>query len=513
MSILPYGILGWTSHVGQTLFHQLLTAGIEPTDIGTYNSKNLQEIRGATFGTLYIACMPTTKWWTNLHPENDQAVLDTVLAALATVKADKVVLLSTVDVLQSDVQANEKSEAWADHSYGFHRRLLEIQVQSQWPTTSHILRLPALFGRGLKKNALYDLIHDNNVAFICLDSVFQWYNLAHLLRDCDTYVRLDIRVGHMLSPPISMREIVQRWFPHKMGVCVGNNSVQYNLTTSHGGCKDGSYTCTKKHILQQMGEWISWETWRKSIPIAASNIGFTMSEDTATVLHHMGITCLEIAPTKGTEWADFPAVSAQSLFYGLPITNIFQHPTVLLTHLKKLMESASVKGIRTFVFGAPQQRKLITTWIDAVDLFQQIAACAESYGITVCLEPNASAYGCTWLTTVEDVYRFVREVNHPNLRISLDSGNYCMEGDSTCLDAIALDWFGHFQVSAGHLHSRLSPHEYATAQWMVQSLWERGYTGTISYEAREPAGGLKEYCRGLGQFANLLQVAYHQSQS
>ncbi len=509
-SFLPYGILGWTGLVGQTLFHQLLATGIEPADIGTYNSKNLQEIHGVTFGTLYIACMPATKWWANLHPDEDLATLNAVLASLATVKAEKVVLLSTVDVLQPNVQANEESEAWADHPYGHHRRMLEIQVQSQWPTTAHILRLPALFGRGLKKNALYDLIHDNNTRNICLDSEFQWYNLAHLLHDCDTYVRLGIRIAHVLSPPIPMREIVHRWFTDR--ICTESQPMHYNLTTGHGGCKDGAYTTTKEKILEQMGRWIMWELWRKSHPLAASNIGFTMSKDVQAVLHHLGIEYLEIAPTKGTDWADFQPISAQSLLYGFPITNIFQSPNALLVHLKRLMQSASNKGVRTFVFGSPQQRKLTTSWTDAIDLFRQIATCAETFNITVCLEPNATAYGCTWLTTVDDVFQFVQAVNHPNLRISLDSGNYCMEGDSTCLDQIALEWFGHFQISAAHLGSRLSPHEYATAQWMAQSLWERGYTGTISYEAREPAGGFNEYCRGLGQFANLLQVAYIQLQ-
>lgn len=91
-----------------------------------------------------------------------------------------------------------------------------------------------------------------------------------------------------------------------------------------------------------------------------------------------------------------------------------------------------------------------------------------------------------------------------------------MEGDTTPLEKIPLDWIGHFQEYAAYLGSRLSTHKYATAQWMAESLWLRGYTGAVSYEARESTGGIKEYRWGLRQFMNLLETAHsnrNQSQS
>ena len=144
MSSFPIGILGWTGLVGQTLFHQLVATGTDPADIATYNSKNLQEIRGVTFQTLYITCMPATKWWANLHPDEDLAILSDVLGALDAITTSKVILLSTVDVLDPSSKANEESTQWATHAYGHHRRLLEVWVQSKWPTASHILRFTRL---------------------------------------------------------------------------------------------------------------------------------------------------------------------------------------------------------------------------------------------------------------------------------------------------------------------------------------------------------------------------------
>lgn len=326
MSFLPYGILGWTGLVGQTLFHQLLSSGIKPADIGIFNSKNLQEIRGAAFGTLYICCMPATKWRVNLHPEEDLHTLNTVMKVLETVQAHTVILLSTVDVLEPHAKEGECSELWSQHAYGQHRRTLEVMVHRQW-SSALVIRLPALFGRGLKKNALYDLLHENQVANICLSSRFQWYNLARLLKDCNSYTRLRIRIAHLVSPPISMEEIATRWFPNALNSSTSTNSVVYTIYTGHGGTPDGAYTTTKELILEDMGAWISWEQHRMQNPIAASNIGFVMSEDVAKVLHHTGISHLEIAPTRGTEWADFQPLSAQSLLYGTQITNIFQTPT------------------------------------------------------------------------------------------------------------------------------------------------------------------------------------------
>ena len=320
-----------------------------------------------------------------------------------------------------------------------------------------------------------------------------------------------------------MREIINRWFPSR--ICAPNSTtatataataaipVKYNLTTGHGGTLDGPYIITKEKILHQMESWISWELHRLATPIAASNIGFTMTHDCKAVLDHLGVRYLEVAPTRGIDFADFQPLSMQSLLYGTSISNIFQTPQQFLTHLQNLAESAQAKGIRTFVFGSPKQRDLgLTSWLEAIDLFHRVGNLLDTYGITLCFEPNAKAYDCTWLTTAADVLRFIQTVNHPNIRMTLDTGNYCMEGDTTSISDIPIEWIGHVQVSAAHLHSTLSPQERATAQWILEDLWSRDYRGTVSYEAKEPMGGFKEYCRGLGQFMNLMEIAYIRSQ-
>lgn len=72
----------------------------------------------------------------------------------------RLVLISTIDVYQNSLGAMEIHPGRADglHPYGRHRLHLERWAQENVPCC-HILRLPALYGKNLKKNFLYDLIH------------------------------------------------------------------------------------------------------------------------------------------------------------------------------------------------------------------------------------------------------------------------------------------------------------------------------------------------------------------
>ncbi len=493
-----YAIVGWTGLIGSTLFRQLLSKGIPPSAISLYNSKNLHAISGAHVNTLFLCCMPATKWWVNLHPDEDLQTLTQIQSILSTVQAEHVVLLSTVDVLLSDKGCSEDSQEWAPHAYGTHRRTLEQFVRQQWMHVS-ILRLPALFGDGLKKNALYDLLHENQIASISLQAQFQWYNLDNLLTDCMRCLDHRIPLIHLLSQPISMREIVERWFPQWKPECNGTATTLYNLTSSHG-------EIPKETMLAEMGRWIAWEKFRISHSIAVSNIGFTMTDDIGTHLRNVGITRLEVAPTRGTAFAGFKPVSMQSLLFGTSIRNIFHESQAFLTHLEHLMQSAANKGISTFVFGCPRQRSLTVDIESAIDLFRRVGDLGSLYGITICIEPNAKGYECTWLTNVEEVFAFVQSVAHSNIRISLDTGNYAMEKDATNVSEIPLEWIGHLQISAASLGSSLSPTEYQIASSLLEILWTRGYTGTVSFEARQTEW--LAYCNGLRQYMDLLKTTY-----
>ena len=71
---------------------------------------------------------------------------------------EKVVLISTVDVYEGTFPVTEKDAASGNGAYGKHRRMLETFVEETFKDHL-IVRLPGLFGKGIKKNFIYDYIH------------------------------------------------------------------------------------------------------------------------------------------------------------------------------------------------------------------------------------------------------------------------------------------------------------------------------------------------------------------
>ncbi len=51
------------------------------------------------------------------------------------------------------------------------------------------MRLPGLYGPGLKKNVIFDFLHDNDVHKIDSRGVFQFYDTTRLWRDLEIAVR------------------------------------------------------------------------------------------------------------------------------------------------------------------------------------------------------------------------------------------------------------------------------------------------------------------------------------
>jgi hypothetical protein len=76
------------------------------------------------------------------------------------VRARRFVLISTIAVLDDAGAGYTESTARfeTEKAYGRHRRELEERMLGQFDHC-HVLRLPALFGPGLKKNFLFDLLN------------------------------------------------------------------------------------------------------------------------------------------------------------------------------------------------------------------------------------------------------------------------------------------------------------------------------------------------------------------
>lgn len=147
------GLIGHTGFVGGALLRQ---ASFD----ACYNSANIAAIEGQAFGTLVCAAAPGSMVEANWAPERDAAQIDALMARLDRIKAERFVLISSIAVLSDFAGGDDETTRsfQQELAYGRHRRALEAFVEERFPG-SLVIRLPALFAAGLRKNFLFDLLN------------------------------------------------------------------------------------------------------------------------------------------------------------------------------------------------------------------------------------------------------------------------------------------------------------------------------------------------------------------
>lgn len=226
-----------------------------------FNSKNIDEVRGREFDLVVCAGVPAIKWWANQNPDEDWAVVERLIETYSTIRARRFVLISTVDVYPRPVGVDEKTPVdKADLApYGRHRLLLEKALQKQF-SNLHIVRLPALFGPGLKKNALYDFLCSNQVEKINLASHFQWYPLNRIWPDIQRVIDNRLPVVNFAVEPISMDIIQQRYFPDVLlAGTAALPEAHYDMQSVFAqqlGNLNQRYLMSKDEVLAEMDVWL-----------------------------------------------------------------------------------------------------------------------------------------------------------------------------------------------------------------------------------------------------------------
>lgn len=224
-----------------------------------FNSSNIEDIRGRSFDLLVCAAPHAKKWWSNLHPQEDTDIVRHLGQLLSTVEARRVVLLSTIDVFPVLAGIDESFDCHSlpNHTYGTNRLALEDAVRARFGNC-HIIRLPALFGRGLKKNALFDMLNDNAVGNIDPQSEFQWYDLSRLWADVNRTIAANIGLAVFATEPLPTEAIRARFFP---ATAIGKGSekpVRYAVRSRHAEAYGGrnGYLMAREEILDAMAVFI-----------------------------------------------------------------------------------------------------------------------------------------------------------------------------------------------------------------------------------------------------------------
>ncbi len=121
-----------------------------------------------------------------------------------------------------------------------------------FPTT--IIRLPALFGKGLRKNVLYDLLHKKHLDKINLNSSYQFYNLKNLNNDIDKALENNLETLNIATEPIKLSEVVKLCFDFRIK---SNPSIEprvENMLTKHSKIlnKTKNYLYLKDEIIDEI---------------------------------------------------------------------------------------------------------------------------------------------------------------------------------------------------------------------------------------------------------------------
>ena len=297
-------LVGSTGFVGGNLL------AAYPFD-AAYHSTDVQNGFGRDNGLVVYAGVPAAMYLANADPAADLAVMAAARENLRRLAPKKVVLISSICVFADSRGKTEADEPTPEGlaPYGANRLQLERWVREDWPDAL-IVRLPALYGKGLKKNFLYDLhtitpallrpdkyrqlaaeselvrigyedagngfyklngkvdpaalrawfaaASFNALAFTDSRSVYQFYDLARLWRDIQTALDADLRVLHLATPPLSAARVYEAFTGKTFTNHLPGAPFDYDLRTRYAALLGGAgeYLCTEPECLTAVCDFL-----------------------------------------------------------------------------------------------------------------------------------------------------------------------------------------------------------------------------------------------------------------
>jgi hypothetical protein len=238
-------LIGNTGLIGKTLLDSM------EFDL-TFNSANIETLStyDLTGSELYLSCLPATKWKINQDPAGDFNNMSSIFSKLIGPHYSKIRLLSTIDVYcDSPAGLNEDfAPIVKSLNYGSNRYFFELAIQKLSANSIQIFRLPALFGKHIKKNILFDLLNNNNVDQIKYLSKFQWYNLSRLSEDLVKYDDSSSKTVNLFNEPLETRIILEMFGLNEFNVNQQGPPIKYDWKTKYS--KTGYHQSAKQVSLE-----------------------------------------------------------------------------------------------------------------------------------------------------------------------------------------------------------------------------------------------------------------------
>lgn len=256
--------------------------------------------------------------------------------------------------------------------------------------------------------------------------------------------------------------------------------------------------------------------------LAISNLAWPASDDDAALarVRSAGAAGIEIAPTRIAPWdelhggrlaevrtriedAGLGVSSLQAIFFNVAEAQLLGDNRAFMAmseHLKRVGAIAEALGAGVAVFGAPKNRirgelQREPALALATERLARLGDCVAPHGLLLGIEPVPLAYGCDFLTQGAEVIELVRTIDHPSVRVHLDTGCALVASDSISeLILSAGGMLAHFHASEprlGPFAAPVSDHAAAAA-----ALTRINYCGWISIEmlpaAADPIAAARE---------------------
>lgn len=185
----------------------------------------------------------------------------------------------------------------------------------------------------------------------------------------------------------------------------------------------------------------------------------------------------------------FSISAFQAIYYGVDGLHVFdpyEARLALCDHTERVARLAAAMGARVLVFGAPRLRDPggrdpEDAMTHAVPVFRSLARVCHENGVVLGIEANPAAYGCRFITHAEDAVTLVERVEHPGLRVHLDTGGMIMNGeDIPAFIARHGHLICHVHISEPHLADFDQP--FSGHANIARALSRHGYGGDVSIE-------------------------------
>lgn len=232
-------LIGYTGFVGSNISKQAIFDK-------EYNSKNIGDIAGNNFNLVVCAGVSSVKWKANKDPEHDFREIQNLINNLEKATFKKLVLISTIAVYDNP----------ADNAYGKNRLYLETYLSNKHKDVT-IVRLPSLFGSGIKKNPIFDLLNNDYRFLPHWNSEFQYYFLGNIWKDIQIAIDNDLKLLNINSEPIQFSEVL-KMFGVDFSLCKASKITKEDMKTQYATYwnKSGDYLYSKEEIIRELERFI-----------------------------------------------------------------------------------------------------------------------------------------------------------------------------------------------------------------------------------------------------------------